>query len=351
MATLTARNSGRRDEPKEGEWRVQSCCSLDGVVSDPQTNLLGRACLQYSRDEYDTKSFNDSVSATFRDLSYQVVNQSRFFATAHGNLPVYGIFQCRSYLSVADCAACFTHAAAQILNCSAGNNFARVIFDGCFLRYESTNILEQTTGIFNTASCGNQSVEVAATAFTSAAQQLLMNLQTTTPTVTGFSAATKTQVPDNNNDDEETIYAYAQCTETISQSGCEDCLKQGVNTVQTCLPNSDGRAFDAGCFIRYPTISFFPDNHTIHISNNPSVKQGDITGASKLKGPVTYNYGDLKYATKNFSVENKLGEGGFGVVYKGTLKNEKVVAVKKLTLRRHSKRVEEEFESEVKAYK
>lgn len=38
-----------------------------------------------------------------------------------------------------------------------------------------------------------------------------------------------------------------------------------------------------------------------------------------MKGPVYYNYGDLKSATKNFSIENKLGEGGFGVVYKVTI--------------------------------
>ncbi|KAI9100118.1 hypothetical protein K1719_024336 [Acacia pycnantha] len=250
------------------------------------------------------------------------------------------------------------------------------------LRYESTNILEQTTGIYNTVSCGNQSTAEVDTPFSSAAQQLLINIETTTPKISGFSAATKTQ------NGPTIIYGYAQCTETISQSGCEDCLLQGVNTVQTCLPNSEGRAFDAGCYIRYSTTSFFPDNQTIYIPN-PSVKQagsskkgviigvlvgvvafvlvlltllayirrpkrhervlrGDITGASTLKGPVNYSYGDLKSATKNFSIENKLGEGGFGVVYKGTLKNGKVVAVKKLTLRRHSERVEEEFESEVK---
>lgn len=43
---------------------------------------------------------------------------------------------------------------------------------------------------------------------------------------------------------------------------------------------------------------------------------GDILGATELKGPVTYRYKDLKSATKNFSDENKLGEGGFGDVYK-----------------------------------
>ena len=41
-----------------------------------------------------------------------------------------------------------------------------------------------------------------------------------------------------------------------------------------------------------------------------------ILGASELRGPVNYKYNILKSATKNFSEENKLGEGGFGEVYK-----------------------------------
>lgn len=43
---------------------------------------------------------------------------------------------------------------------------------------------------------------------------------------------------------------------------------------------------------------------------------GNILGATDLKGPVNYKYSDLKIATKNFDGENKLGEGGFGDVYK-----------------------------------
>ena len=38
-----------------------------------------------------------------------------------------------------------------------------------------------------------------------------------------------------------------------------------------------------------------------------------------MKGPVNYKYNDLKAATKEFSAENKLGEGGFGDVYKVNL--------------------------------
>lgn len=43
---------------------------------------------------------------------------------------------------------------------------------------------------------------------------------------------------------------------------------------------------------------------------------GNILGATEFKGPVNYKYSDLKIATKNFDGENKLGEGGFGDVYK-----------------------------------
>ncbi|KAG5146577.1 hypothetical protein JHK84_032120 [Glycine max] len=39
-------------------------------------------------------------------------------------------------------------------------------------------------------------------------------------------------------------------------------------------------------------------------------------GATDLNGPTKYRYSDLKAATKNFNEKNKLGEGGFGAVYK-----------------------------------
>ncbi|KAF3630562.1 putative LRR receptor-like serine/threonine-protein kinase-like isoform X2 [Capsicum annuum] len=44
-----------------------------------------------------------------------------------------------------------------------------------------------------------------------------------------------------------------------------------------------------------------------------------------------YNYQKIKAATKNFDTANRIGEGGFGTVYKGTLSNGIAVAVKKLS--------------------
>ncbi|RDY01892.1 putative LRR receptor-like serine/threonine-protein kinase, partial [Mucuna pruriens] len=51
--------------------------------------------------------------------------------------------------------------------------------------------------------------------------------------------------------------------------------------------------------------------------------------------PYTFSYSELKNATNDFSLENKLGEGGFGPVYKGTLNDGRVIAVKQLSVGSH----------------
>lgn len=43
---------------------------------------------------------------------------------------------------------------------------------------------------------------------------------------------------------------------------------------------------------------------------------GNISEATELQGPVNYRLKDLISATRKFSEENKLGEGGFGEIYK-----------------------------------
>ncbi|CAN1342790.1 L-type lectin-domain containing receptor kinase IX.1 [Linum perenne] len=64
-------------------------------------------------------------------------------------------------------------------------------------------------------------------------------------------------------------------------------------------------------------------------------------------GPKRFSYDDLATATSNFSKERKLGEGGFGEVYRGYL-NElgSLVAVKKIS--RGSKQGRKEYVTEVK---
>ncbi|GER52406.1 leucine-rich repeat receptor-like protein kinase [Striga asiatica] len=58
--------------------------------------------------------------------------------------------------------------------------------------------------------------------------------------------------------------------------------------------------------------------------------------AVKLLGlearPYTFSFAELKAATNDFNADNKLGEGGFGPVYKGSLGDGRAVAVKQLSV-------------------
>ena len=66
-------------------------------------------------------------------------------------------------------------------------------------------------------------------------------------------------------------------------------------------------------------------------------------------GPRRFSYSDLISATNNFSDERKLGQGGFGSVYKGYLTNlDLLIAVKKISSR--SKQGKKEFITEVKIF-
>lgn len=111
-------------------WWLASC-----VGADPQINLLNEGCSQYNATSL--SDFYTNLNATFLDLKAQLLNGSKHFATAQqakGSDPVYAMTQCRNYLSSADCLSCFAAAVSQIRNCSASNG-ARVVYDGCFLRY------------------------------------------------------------------------------------------------------------------------------------------------------------------------------------------------------------------------
>ncbi|CAH9081473.1 unnamed protein product [Cuscuta epithymum] len=60
---------------------------------------------------------------------------------------------------------------------------------------------------------------------------------------------------------------------------------------------------------------------------------------------LIFDLNTIQTATNTFAAENKIGEGGFGSVYKGTLKNGELIAVKRLT--KTSSQGIEEFRNEV----
>ncbi|KAK8552258.1 hypothetical protein V6N12_040865 [Hibiscus sabdariffa] len=73
----------------------------------------------------------------------------------------------------------------------------------------------------------------------------------------------------------------------------------------------------------------FNKSEEIKLGHQNSVDSGDLDGFSIPGLPQKFNYEELELATDNFKIQ--IGAGGFGSVYRGTLPDKTVVAVKKIT--------------------
>ncbi|KAF7034366.1 hypothetical protein CFC21_045389 [Triticum aestivum] len=352
-----------------------TCALVPFTVADPQATQLNLGCSQYNATP--TAAFLAALNSTFAELRANL-SAGGGFATAaepRAAAPAFALAQCRPYVTGRDCVACFDAAAARIHAACGAANGGRAILDGCVIRYESAAFFDQSTLPGNTQLCNGSAVP--GSAFDGAVQALVRDLAAAVPRVPRLAAAAAGVG----------VYAVAQCVETVGAAGCAQCLQVAASNIGRCSPNSDGRAVDAGCFMRYSDKAFFPANATTDLapylrsgkSRGKGVivgailgslafllflgllavfwtwqsmklkkpRRGDILGATELQGPTSFNYHDLKAATNNFSEKSKIGEGGFGDVFKGLLKNGKIVAVKRLSVMQTS-RAKEDFESEVK---
>ncbi|KAI5658934.1 hypothetical protein M9H77_27727 [Catharanthus roseus] len=98
----------------------------------------------------------------------------------------------------------------------------------------------------------------------------------------------------------------------------------------------------------------FVAHRTININNSPDVKSGCLYGGNsgkmgssnnKLRGVQVFTYKEVEIATNRFSETNVIGNGGYGVVYKGVLSDGTLAAIK--LLQREGKQGERAFRLEV----
>ncbi|XP_071726318.1 cysteine-rich receptor-like protein kinase 2 [Rutidosis leptorrhynchoides] len=305
-----------------------------------------------------------------RDLLY--ARSQAFF----GQESLFALAQCRNYLSIDQCVDCFDVGVSELVKCTGGNG-AYVTLDNCFIRYEgwagfyNDPYVMMVDAVTPPALCGNQS---STSSFNQGVNGLLSDIRDATPKTSDFYVASSRQIT---NENETQVYAIAQCVENISQDICQTCMNTAYTKISDCLPSTEGRYFEVGCFMRYSYTRFFNDNQTTDISRilkRCSSKVTIIAGAvggvvfvllifllwllyrlrmktakaeqGDMNGLVNYSSKDLLLATSNFSQENILGKGGFGMVFKAILDDKRVVAVKKLEVR-HA-RAKEEFENEIK---
>ncbi|KAL3683775.1 hypothetical protein R1sor_001797 [Riccia sorocarpa] len=74
---------------------------------------------------------------------------------------------------------------------------------------------------------------------------------------------------------------------------------------------------------------------------------GNLRHSSQGNGALTFTMAELMKVTGNFSPSHKIGQGGFGTVYKGRLKDGTVVAVKRAKKDAFETRLSVEFQNEL----
>ncbi|RZC44014.1 hypothetical protein C5167_036963 [Papaver somniferum] len=175
------------------------------------------------------------------------------------------------------------------------------------------------------------------------------------------------------------IYGLAQCSADLSVENCTQCLRGKIDDYRKSYSGRvGGRVICWSCYFRYETYLFYnatspsskpkisrelfliivvvPSVITVlsiiiilYFCENrrkklPERKTPDIDEIQSSES-LQYKFSTISTATHNFSDANKLGRGGFGTVYKGTLSDGQEIAVKRLS--EHSGQGEEEFKNEV----
>ncbi|XP_020589870.1 cysteine-rich receptor-like protein kinase 10 isoform X2 [Phalaenopsis equestris] len=280
------------------------------------------------------------------------------FATfTKGSIPdrVAGLILCRGDTDITNCRSCIYTAISDIQQLCPNQKDATIWYDFCLLRYSNQNFLyaPDVTSNIKVFMYNSQNVS---------ADQLPL-FETITPALMGNTsdlavrntsllfATGQTLLSTGDN-----IYGLVQCVRDLTANDCRTCLQDSVNQI-TRDPlkwKRGGRTLGMWCNMRYEIYKFYNGSSMLQLpsaqppsplapTNGPSPANTPLPGADSSHGgdaipeeianfeSILFDLPTLKVATKNFSELNKLGEGGFGSVYKGVLQDGREIAVKRLS--------------------
>ncbi|KAK9285997.1 hypothetical protein L1049_025200 [Liquidambar formosana] len=344
-------------------------------------------------------AFPSNLNLTFSSLIANATNGDRFYNASHGQNSdkAYALFLCRGDISPSSCQSCIKENSEEIIR-RCQNQKEAVIWDTeCMVRYANRSIFSRMEEIperylWNVNNMSDPDY------FKATLANLMNSLLTRAVNV---SSSNMFAAGDVNLSLFNRLYALVQCTPDLSQSDCKKCLSGSIGQIPVCCDGKQGGiVLRPSCNIRYEIYTFYDPTaaapglsppatsspsppaaasstkssgnsawRTIVIvvatvvfvvllstlcycfisrkakKQQNAIKQDNVANDITTVQSLQFELGTIETATNNFSDDNKIGEGGFGSVYKGVLSEGQQIAVKRLS--RGSGQGAQEFKNEV----
>ncbi|XP_068639276.1 cysteine-rich receptor-like protein kinase 10 [Aristolochia californica] len=307
---------------------------------------------------------------------------------------VYGLVLCRGDVTQDVCRGCLQSGSLEIRQLCPTSRDASVWYDECRLRYSNQNFFSDVDDSAKFLLGSNEDISDP-DRFNLALMGMMKNLssqaaynRSSRMFATGETFFNQTSK----------LYGLVQCTRDLSPDNCYSCLNGTISDlVNCCFGKQGGRVLGSSCNLRFELYRFFgqpsppsPPSKAGGKSNKArttliivfptlivillisamsmylikmkekTILFGELSMAAVIgekhrldradpfggdEDLLQFDFGRIKAATNNFSQANKLGEGGFGPVYKGKLSSGREIAVKRLSV--NSGQGVQEFKNEV----
>ncbi|KAL2324331.1 hypothetical protein Fmac_023389 [Flemingia macrophylla] len=367
--------------------------------SHAQSSFLFHFCMNDKGNYTANSTYQNNLNTLLSNLSSNTNVDYGFYNFSYGQERdrVNAIGLCRGDVKPDACRSCLNDSRVLLTQLCPNQKEAIGWYDNCMLRYSNRSMfdtMEDSPSFFMWNNGNATDVEQF--------NQVLKNLlDSLTNNASLGDSHLKFAAADVTGPGFQTIYGIVQCTPDLSEQQCSKCLVEAIAEIPKCCDGKKGgRVIRPSCNFRYeiypfydptniaiqppppsPKVSALPPSSTdglstegksntsrtviaivapviafvtlvilicIFLRMRRSRKQTQVEAETDEIGPVEIlqlDFATIVAATNNFSDENKLGQGGFGPVYKGTLNNGQEVAVKRLS--RNSLQGDIEFKNEV----
>ncbi|XP_047167227.1 cysteine-rich receptor-like protein kinase 44 isoform X2 [Vigna umbellata] len=339
-------------------------------------------------------TYSTNLNTLLSSLSSDTQIDYGFYNFSYGENSniVNAIGLCRGDLEPEECRSCLNDSRVDITQACPNQKKAILWSEKCMLRYSNDTIfhkMETSPGYY----MWNANNVTEPDQFSAVLDDLMKNV--TGRAASGDSRRKYATAENSTAINFQTVYGLVQCTPDLSQQECNQCLEGAISEIPTCCNGKQGgRVLRPSCNIRFETYSFYetattldPDPEAPPPSTNTtsSEESGNTTiiviaivvatvvvvilliclllylrrrkarkdlaeededeDGIKIAESLQFNFDTIRVATEDFSDSNKLGQGGFGAVYRGRLSNGQMIAVKRLS--RDSGQGDVEFKNEV----